>query len=251
MFVGSLASPAEQGTVASDGSYGIDEFPNANGSSGALSLNLFGVPTSCAVTGGPFTITVTQQMQLTVSDFTLDCRAPSIQVLVTDGGTNANPQPLIGMQVILVGPSGAANSQTGTTGQSGVLFQTAEAGSNLISVAQGTHGCLGNSTVVTLQPGTQHGVVVPVSCNTTGALEGTVRTMLGNPLPNVNVLVGGYTLTTDQNGHWGVAGLPGGLLFVNVVQPLPTGCAMPAPFQAAVIPAFTIQVNPTVSCSGF
>jgi hypothetical protein len=250
-FVSSPTGPLEHGAVLSDGSYDIDEFPNPNGSSGALSLDLFGVPSRCAVTGGPFNITVRQQMQLPVPDFTLDCRPPSVQVLVTDGGSNANGQPLIGMQVTLVGPSGASNSQTGTTGQNGVLFPTAEAGTNLIDVAQGTHGCSTNSIVVTVQPGTQPQFLVPVSCSTTGALEGTVTTALGNPLPNINVVVGPYALLTDQNGHWGVAGLPPGPLFINVLAPLPAGCTPPPVLQAAVIPRFTIQVNPTVSCNGF
>ena len=251
VFLGPLSSPLEHAAVLGDGTYVIDEFPNPNGSSGTLPLNLLGVPTRCAVTGGPSNVTVFQQMQLTVADFTLDCRPPSIEVLVTDGGTNGNPQPLIGMGVTLVGPSGAGNSQTGTTGQNGVLFQTAEAGSNLISVGQGTHGCLGNSAVVTLQPGSQNSIVVPVSCSTTGALEGTLKTMLGNPLPNVNIVVGTYSLVTDQQGHWGVAGLPGGLLFINVLGPMPSGCTAPGAFQAAVIPAFTITANATAICNGF
>jgi hypothetical protein len=251
VFLGSLSSPLEHTSVLGDGSYTIDEFPNPNGSSGTLPLNLFGVPTRCAVTGGPSTVTVFQQMQLQVPDFTLDCRPPSVQVVVTDGGSNANPQPLIGMQVILVGPSGAANSQTGTTGQNGVLFATAEAGVNSITVAQGTHGCLGNSAVVTVQPGTQPRYVIPVSCSTTGALEGTLKTALGNPLPNVNIVVGSYSLVTDQQGHWGVAGLPAGLLFINVLGPFPPGCTGPASFQAAVIPAFTITANATAICNGF
>lgn len=251
VFLSSPTSAVEHASVLSDGTYEIVESSNPIGTSGAVSLDLFGLPTRCAVTGRPSNLTVTQQMQLTVADFTLDCRPPSIEVLVTDGGTNANPQPLIGMQVTLVGPSGASNSQTGTTGQNGVLFQTAEAGSNLISVAQGTHGCLGNSTVVTAQPGTQYTFTVPVSCSSTGALEGTLRTMLGNPLPNVNMVVGPYALVTDQQGHWGVAGLAPGPLFINVIGPMPPGCTSPGAFQAAVIPAFTITANATASCNGF
>ena len=70
-------------------------------------------------------------------------------------------------------------------------------------------------------------------------------------IPNATIIVGTYSLTTDQNGHWGVAGLPAGLLFINVLPPLPGGCTGPGAVQAAVIPQFTITVDLTATCPGF
>ena len=75
-------------------------------------------------------------------------------------------------------------------------------------------------------------------------------TALGNPLGNIRVLVGPYTVTTDANGQWGVGGLPPGPVQVLRLD-TPAGCGGSSPRFGAVIPMITLAVNETVPCSGF
>ena len=75
-------------------------------------------------------------------------------------------------------------------------------------------------------------------------------TALGNPLGNIRVLVGPYTVTTDANGQWGVGGLPPGPVQV-LRRDTPAGCGGSGPLFGAVLPLITVAVNETVTCSGF
>ncbi|MDZ4862689.1 MAG: carboxypeptidase-like regulatory domain-containing protein, partial [Gemmatimonadota bacterium] len=157
------------------------------------------------------------------------------------------PQPLIGVGVT-ISPQGL----TGSTGQNGVLF-TSLPPLTYVDISLTFPGTCGNLISTTFTVFLVRGLV-PIThreyCSGSGAVSGTIVTALGNPLANIRVSVGPYTLTTDANGHWGVGGLPPGPVQVLRLD-TPAGCGGSSPLVVAVIPMITLAVNETVTCSGF
>jgi hypothetical protein len=242
----SPSGPPIVAPIQPNGTYQALLLSSASGYSG----DLVGVGPVCSMSGWAIG-SVFQQGSRTF-DFNIDCRTAAVRIVVTDGGLNPNPQPLIGVSV-----SETPDNVTMISDQFGIASFPALAVFNYFlwtadfDVSPPTQaGCVPGFVAIPLQRGAAYTQTVPLSCSSSGALEGTIRTVLGAPLTNVRVSVGPYTVTTNANGHWGVAGLAPG--FQQVLRlDTPSGCAPPVPITAAVIPRMTIPVNETVGCNGF
>ena len=215
-------------------------------------FSLTGVPGGCAALPGFQSGGLHQQGSRGSSPASLEvtCGPITVTVMVDDGGSNlGNPQALIGATVTLATVSGVTDGQGRATITLPAAAVTTSPSLDL-TAAGCIHGWSYNFGFLDLLPGDVTTVTIHVTCGSTGAFEGTIRTALGNPVPNIRVFAAGHTAVTDANGHWGIAGLPAGP--INVLRlDTPAGCPGPNPILAAVIVNFTIPVNETMACSTF